>query len=166
MVDFEGFLLEDRMIRRLVTLLLCAALLSLIVGPGSAYAHGPKLKGVVIEHSQTVTYKTGNCICVWSWFTLGLHPGKVSISLSVGKCTLAVSPICAAAVDLYRGLDKIKEASASCYIKHKSCKGSFKANIGTSGVYYILLRGNGANLIPVKLRIQGNIYPLHCKTYC
>jgi hypothetical protein len=121
------------MFRRCLTVLLCTALLSLALGPGMASAHGPKREGVEVDHSQTINYRTGNCMCFWNWYTLGLQPGKVSISLSVGKCTLAMGPVCAASADLYRGSAKVKEATASCYIKHSSCKGSFKATLDHLG---------------------------------
>src|SRR5947209_4906504 len=125
-------------VRRCLLVLLCTALLALSFGPGVASAHGPKRKGLELDRSQTISFRTGNCQCVWNWYTVGLRPGRVSISLSVGKCSLAITPVCSASADLYRGSAKLKEATASCYIKHSSCKASLRANIDAAGAYYIL----------------------------
>jgi len=156
------------MIRRLfVCLVLCTGLFIGLL-PAAASAHGPALRGRVVDRSNaTLVARTGKCSCDKQWYTMGLQPGAFNLSIAVQSCRGTAVPTCGAFAFLYRGSHVIQTANVGCYAS-KPCAQELQLQyrVTHGGVYYVLIQGTGAVTIWYRMRVRANLYPLHCHTYC
>ena len=153
------------------TRLSCAVLGSLLIAvlvPSVALAHGPLRKGLEIDHNRQLTMMTGYARSDWKWATVGLQPGRVTVAATLLRCGQAAAPTCGLIADLMRGSRTIRSAEVGCYTSHRTCGQTARVtfDVTKAGVYYIVIQGLGADSIKYRMRVQGNIYPLHCRKYC
>ena len=159
---------SDPMIYRLVVSALVTISLVLAITPRPALAHGMILKGAEIDHNMYLHGSTGSCICDDRWFTMGLAPGTVKIIVQLQHCGTTATKTCAIEAYLSRGKTDLGAATPACFSSQKHCNRSqtITYHVKQRGAYYLLLRGAGSLLIYFSLRINGNVYPLHCHKYC
>ena len=145
-----------------------AALPLLLSVTTSAHAHGPAPKGQVIGRPMTVSSTTGLCICDERWYTVGLRPGVLQISARLARCGDHMSATCAISVFLLRGTEQLRELRPGCLSSQANCNRTETARyrIPRKGVYYVLVRGGGSNLIYYSLRVRGPVFALRCGKYC
>jgi hypothetical protein len=116
-----------------------------------------------------VSGTTGNIPQQWRWYTVGLQPGTVTVSATVQSCARALlAPTCGLFLDLLHRKKLLQSASGACYRKQRGCHATVQLSyhIARQGAYYILATGAGGGPVTFSMRLNGNIYPLHCHTYC
>ncbi|MGI8827746.1 MAG: hypothetical protein ACR2JC_19360 [Chloroflexota bacterium] len=145
-----------------------AALAVTAVAPGVAQAAQPKLKGNLIEAPATLTGLTGSCQCDWQWYTVGLRPGTVSLTATLRRDGPIMAPSYALFVSLIRGGSVLKTVQVSCSSTRPRCGRhvTLSHRIATSGVYYLLVRGEGSAAMQFSVQVRGKLYPLHCRSSC
>jgi hypothetical protein len=156
------------MFRRVAILaVLCACLIALF--PDSVSAHGPLPRGIVLNRPATLRGVTGNCACLQQWYTMGLKRGAVSVSAHITGCTVQANYACGAQVELLRAANRtlVKLVQVTC-TGGRTCPATARlsARLAKSGVYYILVHGQGSLSIHYALKIHGRIYALRCRKYC
>ncbi len=156
------------MIRQVAKVITLCMTVQLALVPALASAHQGKLKGYLFTRSAVVKDITGNCQCVWKWYTVGLQPGTVRLTITLRSNGPTQAPTYAVLVSLLHDGIAIKDAQVACDAKQAHCgkRLTVSANIKTAGVYYIYVHGEGSNAIAYSLGLQGHVYPLHCKSYC
>lgn len=156
------------MARRVASMLPFALLLAVSLFPAAVSAHGPRLKGVEIDRGITLRSVTGDCVCDTQWFTVGLKQGPVSFSGRLQSCNGGLAPSCGVNAFLYRGIRLLGSTNGACPKSNTRCgaKLKIKTRIRTGGAYYLMIQGTGALRIKYTLHVKGNIYALHCRTYC
>jgi len=156
------------MIQRLtlVSVLCCALAAGLL--PTSASAHGPVRRGIVVDAPSVRTGRTGNCACYNQWYTVGINAGTVKMSLHVTFCQQTLAPSCGVVAYLRDSSHDISNASTGCFTSKFRCDGGINLSYHAArpGVYYLLVKGEGANVIRYVLSVRGSLYPLHCSKYC
>jgi hypothetical protein len=156
------------MTRLALSLLVCFSLLT-VASPELALAHGPALKGRVLTHSVSFQGTTGACTCNDQWFTMGLKPGAVKVTVRLGACQGAPKGgVCSTEAYLLRGDEQLAGVTPSCFVSKTACNRtkSFTYRITQRGAYYLYVRGAGAYAIHYTLSLRAAMYQLHCKTYC
>jgi len=156
------------MIRRLFVSLVLSSGLLIGLLPSAASAHGPALRGRLVDRSNaSLVAMTGNCACNRQWYTMGLQPGAVNLSINVQSCRGLVGPNCGIFAFLYKGSREVQTANVGCDTK-KACGQSLQLRykVSGSGVYYVVIQGTGATTIWYRMTVRGNVYPLHCNKYC
>lgn len=150
-----------------LSILLCV-LASLTLLPHAASAHGPKLRGSELDGNVTINGLTGGYHKNWSWYTVGLRPGMITVQARMNVCNRALAPTCGLYVDLLQGGQVLQSQTAACLSKHPRCGASAQLTyrIRTAGAYYLLIMGAGGEAISYTMRLQANIYRLNCHKYC
>jgi hypothetical protein len=156
------------LLSRLSLAVLLSAVLIFTAAATTFSAHGPLLRGHVIPKSTTLTSSTGNCSCVWQWYTLGLQKGTFSLTTTVRSFAYSMGPTYGIAGTFFQNGRTLSTAQAACLSSRHRCDQSFRISyqVSKAGVYYILLRGLGAEVINFTMRVQGRIVPLHCHRFC
>lgn len=156
------------MVRRAGLCLILASAVVLCALPTSASAHRTPVRGMKINKSTSISAATGNCKCVWQWFTVGLKPGALTISTAIRGCQLAMAPTCGMYIDLYLGDSRLTGAQGSCDSPQGRCGSTFSLSyrVPRSGIYYLLVHGAGAQTVNYVMHIRGKIYPLACRSSC
>jgi hypothetical protein len=156
------------MIRRLIVSLVCSSGLLIGLLPSAASAHGPALRGRLVDRSNSsLVAMTGNCACYRQWYTMGLQTGAFKLSITVQSCRGALAPTCGIFAFLYLGSREVQTANVGCNAKTACGQPlQLRYKVGTSGVYYVVIQGTGAPTIWYRMTVRGNIYPLHCHKYC
>lgn len=154
--------------RRTIFALLCSLIPLVALMPGSVSAHGPLLLGREIDRSTAVSGSTGTCDCDWTWYTLGLRPGTVTVSAAVHSFTAQGGPSYGIRAVLMQNGRDLTGSGVSCSSSQWQCNKSlhFSYRIRGAGVYYLAVKGVGGSGITYTMWVRGTIYPLHCSRYC
>jgi hypothetical protein len=159
------------MIRRTLWPLLLALVLSALFLPQAAFAQRHPVRGQVLNQNITLKPFTSSCACDARWYTVGLRPGTVRVSAQVLACGMSRNPTCGINVFLLQAANtprtvRVGQASCSMHPFHCGAAANLAYSVTQQGVYYMLVRGLGADSIRFSLRLQGNLYTLHCTKYC
>jgi hypothetical protein len=132
--------------------------------PGASHAapkHSAiKVHGIVLYHGQSKGL-TGNCTCDVKWYTVGLKPGKVTVTLKFVSVAMKMGPAYGFHVDLERADRTILgQTQGACWraTKHCTINLHFTSNVDKQEPYYIQISGSGAEGILYVLGVQGNEY--------
>lgn len=128
-----------------------------------AKTKAPVIQGAVLQSNRTVVGITGNCSCDYKWYTIGLKPGKVTVSLKMVSVALKMGPSYELKADLQRRNGEIiGQGQQACWRAAKNCTLSvhFTAKLFRSQPYYIHVMGNGSEGLKYTLKVQGPIYRL------
>jgi hypothetical protein len=143
---------------------LVLALVAVAGLPGATHAASKhaavKVHGTVLYRAQS-TGQTGNCTCDDKWYTVGLKPGKVTVTLKFVSVALKMGPAYGFHVDLERADRTILgQTQGACWRTTKHCviNVHFTANVDKQGPYYIQVSGSGAEGIAYLLGVQGHEY--------
>jgi hypothetical protein len=136
-----------------------------LLAPFSAQAKtkAPVIQGAVLQSNRAVVGITGNCSCDYKWYTIGLRPGRVTVSLKMISVALKMGPSYELKADLQRRNGEIiGQGQQACWRATKNCTLSvhFTAKLFRSQPYYIHVMGNGSEGLKYKLQVQGPIYRL------
>jgi hypothetical protein len=144
----------------LITAISVLTALATLVPP--AEARTTAVKGLIIASSRPVGGQTGDCLCEWQWYTVGLNPGKILITANMGEPSHTLAPIWSMRLVVLKGSSAVASADATCTRSFKLCRASAKVNlrVRSRGVYYIRVEGRAANLIPYGLVVRGSIYKI------
>jgi hypothetical protein len=128
----------------------------------AVHARSAPVKGLVIAGQRPMGGQTGDCLCEWQWYTVGLNPGNVRITANMGEPSQTLAPVWSLRLVLLKGSSAVASSNATCARSTKLCKASAKVTlrIHSRGVYYIRIEGRAANLIPYGLIVKGNIYKI------
>jgi hypothetical protein len=119
------------------------------------------IQGTVLQSNRAVIGITGNCSCDYKWYTIGLHPGKVTVSLKMMSVALKMGPAYELKADLERRNRTILgQGQAACWRATKHCVLSvrFTAKVFHSAPYYLHVMGNGSEGLKYTAQVQGSIY--------
>jgi len=150
------------MIIRLRAGLALALSVYLISSTPSLYARGFKQRGIIVRQPGTFRDVTGTCSCNWKWYTVGLRPGKASFDLTVKSGQAIGNSTFDARVSIFQGGTTLAANFASCSRAEKTCDRSVHVTypIKQTGVYYVLVQGEGAGGVHYSLHIRGSMYRL------
>lgn len=134
---------------------------------GVAQAHGLPLRGQIIGVAP-VSGITGNCSCVYQWYTIGLRSGPVEVSAELRGYTIGYGPTYGMRVFLYHGQTLLSSGQVGCFAKQRHCNqfARMHARIKSAGPYYLRVEGPGADGVMYTLRVIGHVYGLRCGKYC
>lgn len=134
---------------------------------GVAQAHGLPLRGQVIGVAP-VSGTTGNCSCVYQWYTIGLRSGPVEVSTELRGYTNGYGPTYGMRVFLYHGETLLSSGQVGCFAKQRHCNQFVRmhARIKSASPYYLRVEGPGADGVMYTLRVTGHVYGLRCGKYC
>ncbi|HCG03327.1 MAG TPA: hypothetical protein DEV93_22665 [Chloroflexi bacterium] len=121
------------------------------------------IQGTILQSNRAVIGITGNCSCDYKWYTIGLHPGKVTVSLKMMSVALKMGPAYELKADLERrNRQIIGQGQQACWRTAKNCTLTvhFTAKIFRSQPYYLHVMGNGAEGLKYTAQVQGSIYRL------
>jgi hypothetical protein len=132
-----------------------------------ALAHGPIRHGLELDHNTTLSLHTGAQHGEWRWVTVGLMPGAVHVAVTLKACGNSIAPTCGLYAFLYRRHQIVGRTVAACYA-NKPCNKTVRMTyrVTARDVYYVLIAGAGADGIPYRISVSGNVFPLHCRKYC
>jgi len=155
------------LIRLLSFLLLLMIAATTVPSMGVAQAHGLPVRGQVIGVAP-VSGTTGNCSCVYQWYTIGLRAGPVSVTTELRGFTTGFSPTYGMRVFLYHGQTLLSSGQVGCFTKQRHCNQMLRlhATIKSAGPYYLRVEGPGADGVRYTLRVAGRVYGLRCGRYC
>jgi hypothetical protein len=150
------------MVKSLRVVLLLAALL--LAAPSFALAKNKPAKsfvqGSVLYHAA-VRGQTGNCYCEAQWYTVGLKPGKATVTLRLVSIAIKMGPAYSIRADLERRDRTIlNQSSGACWrmATHCTLTVHFTAHVDKTAPYYIHVIGNGAEGMEYRLQVQGSQY--------
>jgi hypothetical protein len=143
---------------------LVLAVSALAILPSLSHASGQasksKIHGVVLTHGASQG-QTGNCTCEARWYTVGLKPGKVTVTVKFVSVAMKMGQSYGFHVDLERADRSILgQTQGACWRTDKHCTINlhFSATVDTQAPYYIQVSGSGAEGIAYSLHVQGNQY--------
>ncbi len=155
------------LIRLLSFLLLLMVAATAVPSVGVAQARGLPVRGQVIGVAP-VSGTTGNCSCVYQWYTIGLRAGPVSVTTELRGFTTGFGPTYGMRVFLYHGQTLLSSGQVGCFTKQRHCNQMLRlhATIKSAGPYYLRVEGPGADGVRYTLRVAGRVYGLRCGRYC
>lgn len=136
-----------------------ALLLAVAASAGAASAHGVTIRGQELFRATTTPGQTGDCNCVWKWYTFGVKPGELRISASITGYHVATVGSYGLRLYLYRGKTAVRSAQLGCSTK-QPCRGTahLTYRVPRRGVYYLRVEGPGAVGVSFSLTVRGKLY--------
>lgn len=152
--------------RSFVSSCLLAASALVLALPVVAEARTIRIKGNLIRGSRPVVSTTGTCACVWSWNTVALRPGPVTVTTRVeqpatvvgGRYMLSVLVVAPDRTSV------LKRGSVTCAATKSPCGKTLTLHLQVrqKGVYYIQVRGRNAERLWFSMTVRGRIQALRC----
>jgi hypothetical protein len=140
------------------------ALLAALVPFGAQAKSKPApsaIHGFALTTNRAVIGETGNCYCEAQWYTVGLRPGKTTVSITLISIGMKMGPSYSLRADLERRNQTIlNQGQDACWRDSKRCTVSFHftAKVFHAAPYYIHVIGNGAEGMQYRIQVQGSIY--------
>jgi hypothetical protein len=147
------------MVKSLRVLTLLATLC--MVAPTFAHAKGKSVVQGAILYRNVMRGETGNCYCEAKWYTVGLKPGKATVTLRLVSIAMKMSGSYSIRADLERRDHTIlNQSTGACWRDSKHCTLTvhFTAKVDKAAPYYIHIIGSGAEGMAYRLQVQGPQY--------
>jgi hypothetical protein len=156
-------------LRRSALALLMSLALFVQAGTAFAHSHGAALKGQEIDLAGSMRGLAGECSCLDRWYTFGLKPGPVNVTVRFTSAVQTVAPSYGLKVTLMQGAHQLDFGQVGCPPSDSVCRQQvhLRYKVKKRGAYYVLVQGLGANDIPFAIQVtSAHLYPLHCRQYC
>jgi len=141
--------------------------LLLVVAVVGVDAHGVSPKGELLSKNVAVKGITGNCDCLWQWYTLKVNPGAVKIQVHIEKLGRVTGPTYGLVMYLFQGSHTLRMTELGC-LPHKHCANvaGITYRVRKAAVYYVRLSAPGILSMNYRLLATGTVGKLHCARYC
>jgi hypothetical protein len=141
-------------------LVAASALMVLPLG-AQAKSQPSVVQGTLLSSTRPVIGQTGNCVCEAQYFTVGLKPGKVTVSIQLTSIGQKLGQSYSMKADLERrNRTTLGMGQNACWRSDTKCRlhFTFTAKVYRAAPYYVHVQGEGGEGMQYRIQVQGPIY--------